>query len=158
MSNLRVQRQVCVSITELGVYANVYRGRAGHRHGRRKAGLSEKGEARVRQRPTNETASLRPEDSGQPPYLYPHYVATRLRVARGALTLEDEAGETVMIEATTSWSYVRSGPAHPARAARARVRYGVQHPQYWLKVFLSRNVTGAEGARTSSRSKAPSRA
>jgi predicted dehydrogenase len=99
----------------------------------------------VRQRPTNETASLRPEDSGQPPYLYPHYVATRLRIARGALTLEDEAGETVMIEATTSWSYIGPG---------LRIQLELLGPEYamefstlntGLKVFLSRNVTGAEG-------------
>jgi hypothetical protein len=65
----------------------VYRGRAGHRHGRREAGLSEKGEARVRQQPTNETASLSPQDNGQPPYLYPAYVSTRLRAPKAPLII-----------------------------------------------------------------------
>jgi protocatechuate 3,4-dioxygenase, beta subunit len=36
----------------------------------------------VRQQPTNETAGLRQEDNGQPPYLYPDYVATRLRAPK----------------------------------------------------------------------------
>jgi predicted dehydrogenase len=65
--------------------------------------------------------------------------------ARGTLTLEDEAGETVMIEATTSWSYVGPG---------LRIQLELLGPEYamefstlntGLKVFLSRNVTGAEG-------------
>jgi protocatechuate 3,4-dioxygenase, beta subunit len=51
----------------------------------------------VRQQPTNETASLRPEDKGQPPYLYPDYVATRLRAPKKPLiilpsTLSDITG------------------------------------------------------------------
>ena len=65
--------------------------------------------------------------------------------ARGTLTLEDEAGETVIIEATTSWSYVGPG---------LRIQLELLGPEYamefstlntGLKVFLSRNVTGAEG-------------
>jgi predicted dehydrogenase len=65
--------------------------------------------------------------------------------ARGTLTLEDEAGETVVIEATTSWSYVGPG---------LRIQLELLGPEYamefstlntGLKVFLSRNVTGAEG-------------
>jgi predicted dehydrogenase len=65
--------------------------------------------------------------------------------ARGTLTLEDDAGETVMIEATTSWSYVGPG---------LRIQLELLGPEYamefstlntGLKVFLSRNVTGAEG-------------
>ena len=65
--------------------------------------------------------------------------------ARGALTLEDEAGETIMIEATTSWSYVGPG---------LRIQLELLGPEYamefstlntGLKVFLSRNVSGAEG-------------
>jgi predicted dehydrogenase len=65
--------------------------------------------------------------------------------ARGTLTLEDEAGETVMIEATTSWSYVGPG---------LRIQLELLGPEYamefstlntGLKVFLSRNVTGVEG-------------
>jgi predicted dehydrogenase len=65
--------------------------------------------------------------------------------ARGTLTLEDEAGEKVMIEATTSWSYVGPG---------LRIQLELLGPEYamefstlntGLKVFLSRNVTGSEG-------------
>jgi predicted dehydrogenase len=65
--------------------------------------------------------------------------------ARGTLTLEDEAGETVMIEATTSWSYVGPG---------LRIQLELLGPEYamefstlntGLKIFLSRSVTGAEG-------------
>ena len=65
--------------------------------------------------------------------------------ARGTLTLEDEAGEKVMIEATTSWSYVGPG---------LRIQLELLGPEYamefstlntGLKVFLSRNVTGAQG-------------
>jgi predicted dehydrogenase len=65
--------------------------------------------------------------------------------ARGTLTLEDEAGERVMIEATTSWSYVGPG---------LRIQLELLGPEYamefstlntGLKVFLSRSVTGAEG-------------
>ena len=65
--------------------------------------------------------------------------------ARGTLILEDEAGERVMIEATTSWSYVGPG---------LRIQLELLGPEYamefstlntGLKVFLSRNVTGVEG-------------
>ena len=65
--------------------------------------------------------------------------------ARGTLTLEDETGGTVMIEATTSWSYVGPG---------LRIQLELLGPEYamefstlntGLKIFLSRNVTGAEG-------------
>jgi predicted dehydrogenase len=65
--------------------------------------------------------------------------------ARGTLVLEDEAGEQVMIETTTSWSYVGPG---------LRIQLELLGPEYamefstlntGLKVFLSRNVTGGEG-------------
>jgi protocatechuate 3,4-dioxygenase, beta subunit len=51
----------------------------------------------VRQQPTDEPASFRPEDNGQPPYLYPDYVATRLRAPKKPLiilpkTLSDTTG------------------------------------------------------------------
>jgi protocatechuate 3,4-dioxygenase beta subunit len=51
----------------------------------------------VRQQPTNETASLSPQDNGQPPYLYPAYVSTRLRAPKATLiilpkTLSDTTG------------------------------------------------------------------
>ncbi len=51
----------------------------------------------MRQQNTNEIAGLRPEDEGQPPYLYPDYVATRLRAPKKPLlilpeTLSDTTG------------------------------------------------------------------
>jgi protocatechuate 3,4-dioxygenase beta subunit len=51
----------------------------------------------VRQQPTNETASLSPQDNGQPPYLHPAYVSTRLRAPKAPLiilpkTLSDTTG------------------------------------------------------------------
>ena len=51
----------------------------------------------VSQQPTNEIAGLRPVDEGQPPYLYPDYVATRLRAPKKPLiilpkTLSDTTG------------------------------------------------------------------
>ena len=51
----------------------------------------------MRQQPTNETAGSRPADNGQPPYLYPDYVATRLRAPKKPLivlpkTLSDTTG------------------------------------------------------------------
>jgi protocatechuate 3,4-dioxygenase, beta subunit len=51
----------------------------------------------VRQQPTNEAAGWRPGDARQPPYLYPDYVATRLRAPKKPLiihprTLSDTTG------------------------------------------------------------------
>jgi protocatechuate 3,4-dioxygenase, beta subunit len=51
----------------------------------------------VREQPANETASSRPEDDVQPPYLYPDYVSTRLRAPKKPLfilprTLSDTTG------------------------------------------------------------------
>ena len=48
---------------------------------------------------TDETALLRSEDNGQPPYLYPDYMATRLRAPKKPLiilpkTLSDTTGPT----------------------------------------------------------------
>lgn len=65
--------------------------------------------------------------------------------ARGTLVFEDEEGEKVMVETTTSWSYVGPG---------LRIQLELLGPEYamefstlntGLKVFLSRNVTGADG-------------
>jgi predicted dehydrogenase len=65
--------------------------------------------------------------------------------ARGTLVLEDEQGQTVMIEASTSWAYVGPG---------LRIQLELLGPEYamefsslntGLKVFLSRGVTGSEG-------------
>jgi Protocatechuate 3,4-dioxygenase beta subunit N terminal len=41
----------------------------------------------VRQQPTDETVSLGQEDNGQPPYLYPDYVARRLRAPKKPLII-----------------------------------------------------------------------
>lgn len=65
--------------------------------------------------------------------------------ARGIITLEDEQGQQMMIEATTSWAYVGAG---------LRIQLELLGPEYsmefsslstGLKVFLSRAVTGSEG-------------
>lgn len=65
--------------------------------------------------------------------------------ARGVLTLEDEEGGKLIIEATTSWAYVGAG-------LRAQIELlGPEYAMEWsslntgLKVFLSRNVGGQEG-------------
>ncbi|MBV9788209.1 MAG: gfo/Idh/MocA family oxidoreductase, partial [Chloroflexi bacterium] len=65
--------------------------------------------------------------------------------ARGTLVLEDEQGQRVMIEASTSWAYVGPG---------LRIQLELLGPEYamefsslntGLKVFLSRSVSGSEG-------------
>jgi predicted dehydrogenase len=66
--------------------------------------------------------------------------------ARGVLTLEDSEGQTVMIEATTSWAYVGAG---------LRIQIELLGPEYsmefnslasGLKVFISRALaSGGEG-------------
>ena len=65
--------------------------------------------------------------------------------ARGTITLEDENGEELMIEATTSWAYVGAG---------LRIQLELLGPEYamefnslgtGLKIFMSRAVTGSEG-------------
>lgn len=65
--------------------------------------------------------------------------------ARGTVTLEDEEGNELMIEATTSWAYVGAG---------LRIQLELLGPEYamefnslgtGLKIFMSRAVTGAEG-------------
>ncbi|HZG67638.1 MAG TPA: hypothetical protein VEZ12_12895, partial [Herpetosiphonaceae bacterium] len=65
--------------------------------------------------------------------------------ARGTLLMEDEAGQQVMIEASTSWAYVGPG---------LRIQIELLGPEYamelstlntGLKIFLSRNITGSEG-------------
>ena len=65
--------------------------------------------------------------------------------ARGTLELEDEQGERLIVEATTSWAYVGAG-------LRAQLELlGPEYAMEWsslntgLKVFLSRNVGGSEG-------------
>jgi predicted dehydrogenase len=65
--------------------------------------------------------------------------------ARGILTLQDKEGQTVLIEATTSWTYVGPG---------LRITLELLGPEYamefsslntGLKVFLSRSITGSAG-------------
>lgn len=65
--------------------------------------------------------------------------------ARGTISLEDEDGNELIIEATTSWAYVGAG---------LRIQLELLGPEYamefnslatGLKVFMSRAVTGSEG-------------
>ena len=65
--------------------------------------------------------------------------------ARATVTLEDEDGNELMIEATTSWAYVGAG---------LRIQLELLGPEYsmefnslatGLKVFMSREVKGSEG-------------
>jgi predicted dehydrogenase len=65
--------------------------------------------------------------------------------ARGMLTFEDEEGNELVVEATTSWAYVGPG---------LRIQLELLGPEYalefsslstGLKIFLSRAVTGGEG-------------
>ena len=65
--------------------------------------------------------------------------------ARGTIELEDEEGNELMIEATTSWAYVGAG---------LRIQLELLGPEYamefnslgtGLKVFMSREVRGSEG-------------
>ncbi len=65
--------------------------------------------------------------------------------ARGTLVLEDEAGQEVIIEATTSWSYV--GPGLRIQLELLGPEYSMEYSTLntGVKVFLSREVTGEEG-------------
>ena len=65
--------------------------------------------------------------------------------ARGTITLEDQDGNELMIEATTSWAYVGAG---------LRIQLELLGPEYalefnslatGLKIFMSREVKGSEG-------------
>lgn len=65
--------------------------------------------------------------------------------ARGTLVLEDEHGQQLMIEASTSWAYVGPG---------LRIQLELLGPEYamefstlntGLRIFLSRQVTGSSG-------------
>ena len=65
--------------------------------------------------------------------------------ARGNVILEDEEGNELVIEATTSWAYVGAG---------LRIQLELLGPEYamefnslgtGLKIFMSRAVTGSEG-------------
>lgn len=65
--------------------------------------------------------------------------------ARGTIALEDQDGNELMIEATTSWAYVGAG---------LRIQLELLGPEYalefnslatGLKIFMSREVKGSEG-------------
>jgi len=64
--------------------------------------------------------------------------------ARGTLTLEDEGGEQLIIEATTSWSYV--GPGLRIQLELLGPEYAMEYNTLntGLKVFLSREVSESE--------------
>lgn len=65
--------------------------------------------------------------------------------ARATLVLRDEAGRDVLIEASTSWSYV--GPGLRIQLELLGPEYSLEYSSLnsGLKVFLSRHVTGSEG-------------
>ncbi len=65
--------------------------------------------------------------------------------ARGLITLEDEEGHEILIEATTSWSFV--GPGFKIAAELLGPEYSMDFSTINanLNVFLSREVTGEEG-------------
>ena len=65
--------------------------------------------------------------------------------ARGTLLLEDEAGRNVIIEATTSWSYVGPGLRLQMELLGPEYAMEVSTLNSPLKVFLSREVRGSEG-------------
>ncbi len=65
--------------------------------------------------------------------------------ARGTLTFEDQDGNPLMVEASTSWAYVGAG---------LRIQLELLGPEYamefnslstGLKIFMSREVSGSEG-------------
>src|SRR5258708_32059802 len=72
----------------------------------------------------------------------------RIRVvdlARARVSLEDEEGREVIVEASTSWSYV--GPGLRIDLALLGPEYAMEFSSLnpSLKVFLSRAITGGQG-------------
>ncbi len=65
--------------------------------------------------------------------------------ARGTVLLEDEQGNTVVIETTTSWAYVGAGLRIQLEVLGAEYAMEFSSLNAGLKVFLSRNVGGGEG-------------
>ncbi len=65
--------------------------------------------------------------------------------ARATITLEDEHGEELIVEASTSWAYV--GPGLRIDLALLGPEYAMEFSSLnsGLKVFLSREITGGEG-------------
>ena len=65
--------------------------------------------------------------------------------ARGTLVLEDEHGRDVVIEATTSWSYIGPGLRLQMELLGPEYSMEVNSLNSPLKIFLSREVRGSEG-------------
>ncbi len=65
--------------------------------------------------------------------------------ARGVVMLEDEQARPVVIEATTSWAYVGAGLRLSMELLGPEYSMEISTLNAPLKVFLSRNVRGAEG-------------
>src|SRR5579859_5599765 len=65
--------------------------------------------------------------------------------ARATITLEDEAGQELIVEASTSWSYV--GPGLRIDLALLGPEYAMEFSSLnpSLKVFLSRRISGGQG-------------
>ena len=65
--------------------------------------------------------------------------------ARATITLEDKAGQELIVEASTSWSYV--GPGLRIDLALLGPEYAMEFSSLnpSLKVFLSRAITGGQG-------------
>jgi predicted dehydrogenase len=65
--------------------------------------------------------------------------------ARATITLEDEAGQELIVEASTSWSYV--GPGLRIDLALLGPEYAMEFSSLnpSLKVFLSRAISGGQG-------------
>jgi predicted dehydrogenase len=65
--------------------------------------------------------------------------------ARATITLEDETGQELIVEASTSWSYV--GPGLRIDLALLGPEYAMEFSSLnpSLKVFLSRAITGGQG-------------
>lgn len=65
--------------------------------------------------------------------------------ARATITLEDEAGQELIVEASTSWSYV--GPGLRIDLALLGPEYAMEFSSLnpSLKIFLSRAITGGTG-------------
>lgn len=65
--------------------------------------------------------------------------------ARATIALEDEAGRPCIIEASTSWAYVGAGLRIDLALLGAEYAMEFSSLSPALKIFLSRNVQGAEG-------------
>ncbi len=64
---------------------------------------------------------------------------------RALVEYRDEAGQTVVVECTTSWSFVGAGLRLSMELLGPEYSMAVNSLDTSLKVFFSRNVTGSEG-------------